>query len=89
MSMSQVFVKGKPHYHLDNDVIVYFCFPTLGVAVRPGDYLLLDNYEDNQGVSCWDDDDKDNQGMSLPPSPIHLTETVKNIMGKIVTKNSA
>jgi len=43
MSMSQVFVKGKPHYHLDDDVIVYFCFPTLGVAVplRPGDYLLF------------------------------------------------
>jgi hypothetical protein len=42
-SMSQVFVKGKSHYHLDDDVIVYFCFPTLSVAVplRPGDYLLF------------------------------------------------
>jgi hypothetical protein len=28
---------------LDDDVVVYFCFPTIGVAVplRPGDYLLF------------------------------------------------
>jgi hypothetical protein len=43
MSISQVFVEGKANYHLNDDVIVYFCFPTLGTAVplRPGDYLLF------------------------------------------------
>ena len=43
MSISQVLVKGKVNYHLKDDVIVYFCFPTLGIAVplRPGDYLLF------------------------------------------------
>ena len=43
MSMSQVFIKGKANYNLNDDVIVYFCFPTLGTAVplRPGDYLLF------------------------------------------------
>ena len=43
MSISQVFVKGKANYHLNYDVIVYFCFPTLGIAVslRPEDYLLF------------------------------------------------
>ena len=43
MSISQVFVKGKPHYHLSDDVIIFFCFPMLGVAVplRPSDYLLF------------------------------------------------
>ena len=30
-------------YKIDDDVVVYFCFPTLGVAVplRPGDFLLF------------------------------------------------
>ena len=43
MSISQVFLKGKASYQLNDDVIVYFCFPTLGIAVplRPGDYLLF------------------------------------------------
>ncbi len=43
MSISQVFLKGKDVYHLDNDIISYFCFPTLGVAVplRPGDYFMF------------------------------------------------
>ena len=59
MSILQVFLKGKRKYSLDDDVIVYFCFPTIGCAVplRPGDYLLFNariphclssrcNYED-------------------------------------------
>ncbi len=35
-------LKGKDKYELDDDDVVYFCFPTLGVAVplRPGDFLL-------------------------------------------------
>jgi hypothetical protein len=43
MSILQVFLKGKRKYSVDDDVIVYFCFPTIGVAVplRPGDYLLF------------------------------------------------
>jgi hypothetical protein len=43
MSISQVFLKGKDVYHLDDDIILYFCFPTLGVAVplRPGNYFMF------------------------------------------------
>ena len=43
MSISQVFLKGRPKYQLNDHVIVYFCFPTLGVAVplRPGDYFMF------------------------------------------------
>jgi hypothetical protein len=43
MSISQVFLKGKDVYHLDDDIISYFCFPTLGVAVilRPGGYFMF------------------------------------------------
>ena len=42
-SIIQVFLKGKSTYLSHDDVVVYFCFPTLGVAVplRPGDYLLF------------------------------------------------
>jgi hypothetical protein len=43
MSISQVFLKGRQKYQLNDHVIVYFCFPTLGVAVplRPGDYFMF------------------------------------------------
>ena len=42
-SIIQVFLKGKLKYLPHDDIVVYFCFPTLGVAVplRPGDYLLF------------------------------------------------
>ena len=42
MSISQVFLKGRPEYQLNNHVIA-FRFPTLGVAVplRPGDYFMF------------------------------------------------
>jgi hypothetical protein len=45
MSIVQVFVNGKETYHIDNSVVIYFCFPTLGVAVplRPGDYLMFNS----------------------------------------------
>jgi hypothetical protein len=38
-----VFLKGIYEYLCDDKVAVYFCFPTIGVAVplRPGDYLLF------------------------------------------------
>ena len=43
MSMAQIHLKGKDVYKIDDDVVVYFCFPTLGVAVplQPGDFLLF------------------------------------------------
>ena len=36
-------LKGKEEYGVDDAVVAYFCFPTLGVAVplRPGDFLLF------------------------------------------------
>ena len=42
-SIIQVFLKGHDRYQVTDDVVVYFCFPTIGVAVplRPGDYLLF------------------------------------------------
>ncbi len=43
MSITQVFLKGQLEYNLNDDVVAYFCFLTLGVAVqlRPGDYLIF------------------------------------------------
>jgi hypothetical protein len=43
MSIAQIFLKGKELYTDKDDVLVYFCFPTLGVAVplRPGGFLLF------------------------------------------------
>jgi hypothetical protein len=43
MSISQVFSKGKSKYHLHDNVVVYLCFPTLGVAVplHSGDHLMF------------------------------------------------
>ncbi len=45
MSISQVFLKGSSVYHIHDDIIAFFCFPTLGVAVPlcPGDYLMFKN----------------------------------------------
>ena len=43
MSMVQVHLKGKEKYDVNDDIVVYFCFPTLGsvVPLRPGDFLLF------------------------------------------------
>ena len=43
MSIAHVLLGGMTSYNLDDSVVVYFCFPTLGVAVpmRPGDFLLF------------------------------------------------
>ena len=43
MSISQVFLKGRSEYLANDDVVAYFCFPTLGIAVplRPGDYFMF------------------------------------------------
>ena len=41
--MAHIHLKGKDKYEIDDKVIVYFCFPTFGVAVPlgPGDFLLF------------------------------------------------
>ena len=41
--MVNVHLKGMHQYSTDDPIVVYFCFPTLGVAVplRPGDFLLF------------------------------------------------
>ena len=43
MSMAQIHLKDKGTYHINDDIVVYFCFSTLGVALslRTGDYLLF------------------------------------------------
>jgi hypothetical protein len=43
MSIAQVFLKGQNTLQANDDVVVYFCFPTLGAAVPlfPGDFLLF------------------------------------------------
>ena len=43
MSIAQVFLKSRNTYQTNDDVVVYFCFPTLGAAIppRPGDFLLF------------------------------------------------
>lgn len=45
MSMAHILLEGIDGYQVDDDVVVYFCFPTLGVAVpmRPGDFLLFNS----------------------------------------------
>jgi hypothetical protein len=43
MSMVNVHLKGMRQYSTSDPIVVYFCFPTLGVAVplRPGNFLLF------------------------------------------------
>ncbi len=43
MSIVQAFLCGVKKYDVDDSIVVYFCFPTLGVAIllRPGDYLIF------------------------------------------------
>ena len=43
MSMVNVHLKGMHQYSTSDPTVVYFCFPTLGLAVplRPGDFLLF------------------------------------------------
>ena len=45
LSIAHILLDGKDVYNLNDDVVVYFCFPTLGVAVpmRPGDFLLFNS----------------------------------------------
>jgi hypothetical protein len=46
MSIASVHLKGKDQYKVDNDAVVYFCFPTLGVAfiLQPGDFLIFKTF---------------------------------------------
>ncbi len=43
MSIFQAFQRGVNKYDVDDAIVVYFCFPTLGVSIplRPGDYLFF------------------------------------------------
>ena len=43
LSMAHILLDGRDCYELDDEIVVYFCFPTLGVAIpmRPGDFLLF------------------------------------------------
>jgi hypothetical protein len=42
-SVIQVHLEGRDSYSIDEKVVAYFCFPTLGIAVAlcPGDFLLF------------------------------------------------
>jgi hypothetical protein len=63
MSISQVFLKGRNRYEIVDEVVVYFCFPTLGVAIplQPDDFLLfnsliphciLSQYKSDDNIMC-------------------------------------
>ena len=43
LSIAHILLDGRDCYQLDDKIVVYFCFPTLGIAVpmRPGDFLLF------------------------------------------------
>ncbi len=43
ISIAQVFLKGRNRYKIDDEVVVYFCFLTLGgtIPLQPGDFLLF------------------------------------------------
>ncbi len=43
MSVANVHYKGKDKYEVDNQIVIYSCFPTLGITVplRPGDFLIF------------------------------------------------
>jgi hypothetical protein len=44
MSVTQIYLEGVDEYSIEDRVVAFFCFPTLGVAIpmRPGDYVLFD-----------------------------------------------
>jgi len=43
MSIANIHLKGKDKYEFDDPIVIYFCFPTLGIAVplRPGDFIIF------------------------------------------------
>jgi len=45
LSICHILLDGKDCCNLNDEVVVYFCFPTLGVAIpmRPGDFLLFNS----------------------------------------------
>jgi len=40
MRISQVFLKGRSEYHINDHVIAYFCFPTLGTCSHSTLYII-------------------------------------------------
>ena len=59
MSAVQVHLRGKDKYKINDDIVVYFCFPTLGVAVPlwPGDCLLFNALIPHCISSCCEERD--------------------------------
>ncbi len=59
MSISEVFLKGRNRYKIDDEVVVYFSFPTLGVVepFSPGDFLLFNSLIPHCILSWWKLDD--------------------------------
>ncbi len=41
MSIAQIHLKGRDSYAMDDDVVVYFCFPTLGIAIKNRNIQLI------------------------------------------------
>ena len=43
MSIANVHLKGNDKYEVDDQIVIYFCFPTFGIAVslRSGDFLIF------------------------------------------------
>ncbi len=43
LSIAHILLDGRDCYDLDDEIVVYFCYPMLGISVpmRPGDFLLF------------------------------------------------
>jgi len=73
--LAQIHLKGKDVYKIDDDIFVYFCFPTLGVAVplQPGDFLLFNALIPHCVSSrCRQDNDIFNIAMYLKTSVVGM-----------------
>ena len=59
MSIVQVHL-DRPLYQFKDDIVCYFCFPRIGVAValRPGDFLMFNPQEPHSISSRCNPDDK-------------------------------
>jgi hypothetical protein len=75
ISIVSIHIKGKDQYNVDNEPVVYFCFPTLGVAVslHPGDFLIFNSLIPHCVSSrCKQSDDKYVVAMYLKSSVVGL-----------------
>jgi mannose-6-phosphate isomerase class I len=60
VTMSMVMILKHQACEVDEEVVVYFCFPRLGIAVplRPGDILLFNALEPHALSSCRNIEDE-------------------------------